>query len=88
MTQIIEMGVDDCMYYLAASEEFKWLCRAIVHDGRDPDLVAMAMTEKLQRRVREMQVLVKASQPTAALRDGQEYTRRPNNDTEQQKETK
>jgi len=37
--------------------EFESLCRRIVHDGRDPQLVADAMMQSLARRVDDLQRL-------------------------------
>jgi hypothetical protein len=49
------MKQDDlCMYVFAAQREFEWLCGQIIHDGRDPGLIALVMTDKLVRRVREL----------------------------------
>jgi hypothetical protein len=45
------------LYLLAAQTEFEQLCRSIVHDGRDPYIVAGAMTEKLGTTVRRYQAL-------------------------------
>lgn len=43
------------MYLLAAKLEFEALCKRIVHDGRDPELVASAMLERLAARIRELE---------------------------------
>jgi len=40
-----------------AQAEFQWLAKKIVCDGRDPDIVAFAMTEKLAREIKELEKL-------------------------------
>jgi hypothetical protein len=45
------------LYMQSAQREFEWLCGKIVHDGRDPYIVACALTEKLSRRLGELQAL-------------------------------
>jgi len=45
------------LYMQASQREFEWLCGKIVHDGRDPYIVACALTERLSRRLGELQNL-------------------------------
>ncbi|MDZ4341325.1 MAG: hypothetical protein U1E51_02675 [Candidatus Binatia bacterium] len=45
------------VYNQAASNEFHHLCKTIVHDGRDPYIVAEAMLERLVQAMREYQAL-------------------------------
>jgi hypothetical protein len=35
------------LYMLSSRLELEWLLRKIIHDGRDPLIVAYALTEKL-----------------------------------------
>jgi len=48
---------------LSARLEFEALCTRIVHDGRDPLIVAHALTRQLSERVAELQNLA-AEWPT------------------------
>jgi hypothetical protein len=45
------------LFIQAAQNEFQWLAKKIVCDGRDPDIVAFAMTEKLALRLKELEQL-------------------------------
>lgn len=45
------------LYLDAARLEFHWLCQKIVHDGRDPFVVAEALFERLVKSNREYQTL-------------------------------
>ena len=50
------------LYIQAAQLEFDQLCKQIVHDGRDPAMVAYAMAERLNRHIREFRALWDADQ--------------------------
>jgi len=43
---------NDYLYLLATRLEFENLCRRIVCDGRDPDFVAFALTQKVSDSLR------------------------------------
>jgi len=46
------------LYVLSTRIEFEQLCRKIVHDGRDPVMVAHGMVERLAEHLRELIFLV------------------------------
>ena len=45
------------LYMQSTQREFEWLCGQIVCDGRDPHIVACALTEQVSRRLRELKSL-------------------------------
>jgi len=52
------MNEDEQFIFIhGAKAEFHWLCNKIVHDGRDPYLVAEAMLEELAKSMRGYQLL-------------------------------
>ena len=62
------------LYIQAAQLEFDQLCKQIVHDGRDSGLVAYAMTDRLNRHIRELRALWDA-RPMKGERNGNQDRR-------------
>ena len=58
------------LYMQASQREFEWLCGKIVHDGREPHIVACALTERLSRRLGELQNLWDSRLADAMLAEG------------------
>jgi hypothetical protein len=52
---------DEYLFLLAAQREFEWLCKKIIHDGRDPYIVACEMTAQLSKYMRQMRELWEGS---------------------------
>ncbi len=48
------------LYLLAAEREFTCLCNRIVHDGRDPMMVAYGMCEQLAGHLAKYQTLLES----------------------------